>query len=500
MLAAINRATMNFPFSYPYDDESSFQSTYDPLSMSMSTSMGTVSSVPLPIQQHHQDSNKRRQRRSDNTANVFPSPCDIQSQDSSSSSSSSSFPSACPLDTYRSEPSRWRALVARDAHATDAFVYAVVTTKIYCRPDCPARLARRANVRFFDLAAQAERGGFRACKRCKPNRAKASVFGGGEVVSSSTSTSSAPSPRSEGTPGSSSAAESLSGPRTTSPVLLPAPDQQGQEQEREQHSHAAVDGHDDENENENENEDIHAKIQRAVHLVRQAALEKAQPLSLAQLSAQVGLSKWHLQRVFKKIQGVTPREMAEQILEAKATATTSPNPTHSAASSSMSMSRSLSIPEGDEMTTSRPHAQGPQPLAPLPVMGSATEEWMDGLLDSDNLFDCDYDYDYDYDFGYNDPRPQTQTQTHPQPHPQQWQWEGALPPPQAAPPSAQFAHGVQTVMIPVDMNPIMGMDFDMEMDMIIGMGMGMDIDIDMHASDAAEIEGLLNDLFPEILV
>ncbi|KAH0832445.1 hypothetical protein AYO21_05132 [Fonsecaea monophora] len=489
MLAATTRATMNFPFSYPYDDESSFQSMYDPLSMTMSTSMEATSSVPLPIQ-HHQDSNKRRQRRSDNTANVFPSPCDVQSQHPSSSSSSSSFPSACPLDTYRSEPSRWRALVARDTHATDAFVYAVVTTKIYCRPDCPARLARRANVRFFDLAAQAERGGFRACKRCKPNRVKASVFGGGgEVVSLSTSSSSAPSsapsPRSEGTPNSSSAAESLSGPRTVSPVLLPAPDQQGQEQEREQHSHAAVDGHDDENENENENEDIHAKIQRAVHLVRQAALEKAQPLSLAQLSAQVGLSKWHLQRVFKKIQGVTPREMAEQILEAKATTTTT-------AATTTPVTIMLNV-EG--MPTSHPHTdphvQGPQPLAPLPVRDLAAEGWFDGLLDSDNLFDCDYDHDFEY----NDLRPQRQTQ----PQPQQWQWEGPEPHatlPSHPPPAVQFAHGVPTSMlpgpVPVDMNFDMAMSMDSDM--------GMDMDIDMHASDAAEIEGLLNDLFPEILV
>ncbi|PYH86560.1 hypothetical protein BO82DRAFT_350262 [Aspergillus uvarum CBS 121591] len=62
---------------------------------------------------------------------------------------------------------RWQAVVKRDPTAI-TFVYAVLTTKIYCRVACPARLARRANVRFYDLPSQAERAGFRACKRCRP--------------------------------------------------------------------------------------------------------------------------------------------------------------------------------------------------------------------------------------------------------------------------------------------------------------------------------------------
>ncbi|KAL2814618.1 metal binding domain of Ada-domain-containing protein [Aspergillus granulosus] len=66
---------------------------------------------------------------------------------------------------------RWQAVVTRDATAT-GFVYAVITTKIYCRPSCSARLARRANVEFYDTPAQAERAGFRACKRCKPESLK----------------------------------------------------------------------------------------------------------------------------------------------------------------------------------------------------------------------------------------------------------------------------------------------------------------------------------------
>ncbi|KAB8078074.1 metal binding domain of Ada-domain-containing protein [Aspergillus leporis] len=62
---------------------------------------------------------------------------------------------------------RWQAVIRRDATA-DSFVYAVLTTKIYCRASCPARLARRANVQFYDTPSQAETAGFRPCKRCKP--------------------------------------------------------------------------------------------------------------------------------------------------------------------------------------------------------------------------------------------------------------------------------------------------------------------------------------------
>ncbi|OAX83239.1 hypothetical protein ACJ72_02399 [Emergomyces africanus] len=67
---------------------------------------------------------------------------------------------------------RWRAIVNRDATAND-FVYGVRTTKIYCRPRCPARLARRANVEFYDTPKQAEKAGYRPCKRCKPEDLRA---------------------------------------------------------------------------------------------------------------------------------------------------------------------------------------------------------------------------------------------------------------------------------------------------------------------------------------
>ncbi|HMD73805.1 MAG TPA: AlkA N-terminal domain-containing protein [Steroidobacteraceae bacterium] len=65
----------------------------------------------------------------------------------------------------------YRALRARDRRFDGRFFAAVVTTGIYCRPICPARTARRENLRFFASAAGAERQGFRPCLRCRPERA-----------------------------------------------------------------------------------------------------------------------------------------------------------------------------------------------------------------------------------------------------------------------------------------------------------------------------------------
>jgi AraC family transcriptional regulator of adaptative response/methylated-DNA-[protein]-cysteine methyltransferase len=66
------------------------------------------------------------------------------------------------------DASRWRAVASRERHADGAFVYAVGSTGIYCRPSCPSRRPRREVVTFFDAPADAERAGFRACLRCKP--------------------------------------------------------------------------------------------------------------------------------------------------------------------------------------------------------------------------------------------------------------------------------------------------------------------------------------------
>jgi AraC family transcriptional regulator, regulatory protein of adaptative response / methylated-DNA-[protein]-cysteine methyltransferase len=68
--------------------------------------------------------------------------------------------------------SRWLAVQSRNRVADGAFVYAVRSTGIYCRPSCPSRKPRRAQVMFFGVPAQAERAGFRACRRCRPDEAK----------------------------------------------------------------------------------------------------------------------------------------------------------------------------------------------------------------------------------------------------------------------------------------------------------------------------------------
>lgn len=63
---------------------------------------------------------------------------------------------------------RYRALSARDHRFDGVFFVAVSSTGIYCRPICPARLPVRKNCTFFDTAAEAERAGYRACFRCRP--------------------------------------------------------------------------------------------------------------------------------------------------------------------------------------------------------------------------------------------------------------------------------------------------------------------------------------------
>jgi AraC family transcriptional regulator of adaptative response/methylated-DNA-[protein]-cysteine methyltransferase len=66
----------------------------------------------------------------------------------------------------------WRAARLRDAAHDEAFVFGVTTTAIYCRPSCPARRPRFENVVFFRSPREAEREGFRGCKRCGPARSR----------------------------------------------------------------------------------------------------------------------------------------------------------------------------------------------------------------------------------------------------------------------------------------------------------------------------------------
>ncbi|MEU0300566.1 AlkA N-terminal domain-containing protein [Streptomyces sp. NPDC006175] len=68
-----------------------------------------------------------------------------------------------------SDDSRYEAVTSRDARFDGEFFFAVSTTGIYCRPSCPATTPRRRNVTFFPTAAAAQGGGFRACRRCRPD-------------------------------------------------------------------------------------------------------------------------------------------------------------------------------------------------------------------------------------------------------------------------------------------------------------------------------------------
>jgi AraC family transcriptional regulator of adaptative response/methylated-DNA-[protein]-cysteine methyltransferase len=58
---------------------------------------------------------------------------------------------------------------ARDRSFDGCFVVGVKTTRIYCRPSCPARRPRRENIEIFREAEMAMAAGFRACKRCRPD-------------------------------------------------------------------------------------------------------------------------------------------------------------------------------------------------------------------------------------------------------------------------------------------------------------------------------------------
>jgi len=64
---------------------------------------------------------------------------------------------------------RMAAVRSRDARFDGFFYLGVTSTRIYCRPSCPARVPKDSNMRFYPSAAAAQGAGFRACKRCRPD-------------------------------------------------------------------------------------------------------------------------------------------------------------------------------------------------------------------------------------------------------------------------------------------------------------------------------------------
>jgi AraC family transcriptional regulator of adaptative response / DNA-3-methyladenine glycosylase II len=78
----------------------------------------------------------------------------------------------------------YRALQAHDARFDGVFFIAVKTTGIYCRPICPARVPAAERCVFFHRAAEAERAGFRACFRCRPELAPGAGSNGAHELAS----------------------------------------------------------------------------------------------------------------------------------------------------------------------------------------------------------------------------------------------------------------------------------------------------------------------------
>ncbi len=66
------------------------------------------------------------------------------------------------------------AVALHDARMDGAFVYAVRSTGIYCRPSCPSRRPHTKQILIFVQPEAAEQAGFRACRRCHPRQARSS--------------------------------------------------------------------------------------------------------------------------------------------------------------------------------------------------------------------------------------------------------------------------------------------------------------------------------------
>ena len=80
------------------------------------------------------------------------------------------------MTMLQTEPARldpqqlWTAVLSRDRSFDGRFVYAVRSTGVYCRPVCPSRRPGLAQVSFFAAPEEARSAGYRACRRCLPDR------------------------------------------------------------------------------------------------------------------------------------------------------------------------------------------------------------------------------------------------------------------------------------------------------------------------------------------
>jgi len=128
-----------------------------------------------------------------------------------------------------SQDELWQAVMAKDSRFDGAFVFAVSSTKIYCRPSCPSRRPSRERVSYFRLPEAAEQAGFRACRRCHPKRTT-----------------------------------------STDPQI--------------------------------------EMVRRACRYIE---TQDETSVTLADLGEHIGISAFHLQRVFKRVMGITPRQYAD---------------------------------------------------------------------------------------------------------------------------------------------------------------------------------------------
>ncbi len=79
------------------------------------------------------------------------------------------FLTASASTGFRDDEARLAAVRRRDATANGVFLFSVATTGVYCHPSCAARPALRDNIAFHATRQDAERAGYRPCKRCRPD-------------------------------------------------------------------------------------------------------------------------------------------------------------------------------------------------------------------------------------------------------------------------------------------------------------------------------------------